>query len=34
MFVERMEVLENRQKFEVELSTFSVSTNQAKKTGF
>jgi len=27
MFVERMEVLEYRQKFEVELSTFPDSTN-------
>jgi len=27
MFVERMEVLENCQKFEVELSTFPYSTN-------
>jgi len=27
MFVERMEVLEYRQKFEVELSTFPNSTN-------
>jgi len=27
MFVERMEVLEYRQEFKVELSTFPVSTN-------